>query len=153
MLRGIALAQHLIPCDLLETLQFRCATRGGEPEVQFLWWHKPRVLPVWDEGHLRLIPWGCKRTESRNLPVARSTWSATFEAGGWAQWSPRRVEVPSSLILEGSVWALVQEGIQAILVTDEYQQDRVFTLCEPASYYYRVMTRGEWMPLLINERF
>jgi hypothetical protein len=29
----------------------------------------------------------------------------------------------------------------------------VYTICEPASYYYRVMTRSSWMPLLIGERF
>jgi hypothetical protein len=27
------------------------------------------------------------------------------------------------------------------------------TIREPASYYYRVMTRSEWMPVLIGERF
>jgi hypothetical protein len=27
----------------------------------------------------------------------------------------------------------------------------VFLLCEPASHYYRVMTRGDWMPCLLGE--
>ena len=58
--------------------------------------------------------------------------------------------LPATLVLQGQVWALVREGL---LVTDEYQVDRVFLVCEPSTYYFRIMTRGEWMPVLIGERF
>jgi hypothetical protein len=30
--------------------------------------------------------------------------------------------------------------------------ERDFGIAEPASYYYRIMTKGRWMPVLIGER-
>jgi hypothetical protein len=121
--------------------------------VQFRWADLPRVLAVWDEGRLRLVAWGCRRGESRYLPPVRSTWLATVEAGNWQRWHPRPVEVPATLVLEGEVWVLVREGLRGLLVTDENQVERVYLVCEPSTYYYRIMTRGDWMPVLIGERF
>jgi hypothetical protein len=40
-----------------------------------------------------------------------------------------------------------------VLVRDEAKVARVYLICEPASYPYRVMTCSEWMPVLIGERF
>jgi hypothetical protein len=78
---------------------------------------------------------------------------ASVQAGTWKPFHPREVEIPATLILEGQVWALIREGIRGLLVTDESGVNRVYLACEPATYYYRVMTRGEWMPVLIGERF
>ena len=39
-----------------------------------------------------------------------------------------------------------------MLVSDEGGAARVYLVCEPASHYYAVMTRSEWMPVLIGER-
>jgi len=155
MIRGVSLAYHLLSLSLIEEykLSGRCADRGGEREVQFLWSARSRVLPVWDEGRLRLIRWGCRRDESRELPCTGCTWQATVDAGGWQRFRARAVEVPATLVLEGAVWVLVREGLWGLLVTDESCIDHVYLICEPSSYYYRVMTRGEWMPVLIGERF
>jgi hypothetical protein len=105
MLRGIALAYHLLALETIEenSLEDRVWERGGEREVQLLWRHQPRVLPVWDEGRLRLVPWDCRRGESRELPLTTCTWMASIEAGGWQRWHPRIVDIPATLILEGQV--------------------------------------------------
>jgi hypothetical protein len=155
MIRGIALARHLLPLAFLEEhgLERRLADRGGEVEYQFLWLDDDPVLPVWDDERLRLVRWGNRRNESRWLPCAPTTLLSTVEAGTWKPFGPQQVEVPATLVLEGQVWALIREGIRGLLVTDERGVDRVYLVCEPATYYYRVMTRGEWMPVLIGERF
>ena len=43
-------------------------------------------------------------------------------------------------------------GVRGVLVRDEGARERVYLVCEPASHYYRVMTRSDWMPVLIGER-
>jgi hypothetical protein len=42
--------------------------------------------------------------------------------------------------------------VRGLLVRDEWGRERVFGIAEPASYYYRIMTKGRWMPVLIGER-
>ena len=155
MLRGIALAQHLLPVQFAEQhgLASRLADRGGEQEYQFLWSADARLLPVWDRDVLRLVLWSCRRGESRWLPIAPATSLATVEDGSWKPFRPRQVEIPATLILEGQVWAFVQQGLHGLLVSDEHGAERVYVICEPASYYFKVMTRGLWMPVLIGERF
>jgi hypothetical protein len=44
-------------------------------------------------------------------------------------------------------------GIRGFLVQDEAGLDVVYMLCEPASHYFRVMTRSDRMPVLIGERY
>jgi hypothetical protein len=63
------------------------------------------------------------------------------------------VDVPATLGLENGVWFQVRQGVRGLLVRDEGKVARIYLVCEPASYYYRVMTRSEWMPVLIGERF
>jgi hypothetical protein len=66
----------------------------------------------------------------------------------------RLVDIPCSLILEARIWVMVREGVQGLLATDNTGLERVWLLCQPSSYYFKVMTRGEWMPILLNgERF
>ena len=43
--------------------------------------------------------------------------------------------------------------MRGLLVRDEAKVARVYLICELSSYPYRVMTRSEWMPVLIGERF
>src|SRR5262245_34070930 len=161
MLRGIALAASEVPLHLLEQpeLQRRLAVREphgldgpGEREVRFLWSDTPRLLPVWHEGTLQLVVWGNRRGEIRELPPAGWTRLETVVAGGWARWRPAPVDVPASLGLDGQVWYQVREGARGLLVRDEQGVSRVYLMCERATHYYQVMTRGKWMPVLIGER-
>src|SRR5947209_1393639 len=107
MIRGIALASHQMPLELVEQagLARRLVNRGGDSEYQFTWRDRERLLPVWDEGRLRLVAWGCRRGESRVLPATSSALLESVEAGRWSQFGYRAVDVPCSLILEGEVWA------------------------------------------------
>ena len=60
--------------------------------------------------------------------------------------------MPSACGVGGRIVVQIREGIRAVLVRDEHGIARVYPMCEPASYYYQVMTRGLWMPVLIGER-
>jgi hypothetical protein len=152
MLRGVALATFQIPAALLEDLAPRRVERGGEAEFQFLWHHIPRLLPVLTPAGLGFVTWGNRRGESREMPCTGSAAVESFEAGKWAAWNPRPAEVPAALAMEGKVWFSVTQGVRGIVVTDERGLDRLFVLAEPSSFYYQLMTRGKWMPVLVGER-
>jgi len=155
MFGGIALSWNALPLEVLEQddLRRRVHERGGEREVQFLFRDHTPILPIWHEGHLRLITWGNRRRESRRLPCTGWTWLATVEAGGWSGCNAEPIDIPATMGLENGVWYQVRQGIRGLLVHDESSTPRVYMICEPASYYYRVMTRSHWMPVLIGERF
>jgi hypothetical protein len=42
--------------------------------------------------------------------------------------------------------------VRSVLVRDQCGAERASLICEPASHDYRVMTRSDWMPVLIGER-
>jgi hypothetical protein len=153
MLTGIALAKSELPLEVIDTygLSRRVCERGGEPEVQFLFEDKERVLPVWLDGRLRLLRWGTRRGESRCLPLTGWTRQATVEAGSWA--GAESVVIPATLGLEQGVWYRIRQGVRGLVAADEAGQERVYVLCEPASHYYRVMTRSAWMPVLVGDEF
>jgi len=154
MCTGIALAYSALPLELIQRhgLRGRVHERGGEWEVQFLYRHAPRWLPVWHEGRLRVVRWGCRRGESRVLPCTGWTWQATVAAGGWAWCQAEPVDIPATLALERGIWYHVRQGLRGLLVADEHGVATAYIICEPASHYYEVMTRSRWMPVLIGER-
>jgi hypothetical protein len=49
------------------------------------------------------------------------------------------------------VWFRVRQGMRGLLVRDRQGSPVVFMVTEPSTRYYRVMTRAEWMPVLIGE--
>lgn len=51
----------------------------------------------------------------------------------------------------GGVWFRVKQGMKGLLVRDRGGGPAVYMVCEPATRYYRVMTRAAWMPVLIGE--
>jgi hypothetical protein len=154
LIGGIALAWGELPLELIERhgLEHRVHERGGEREVRFLYRQRPRWLPAWVEGQVRLVPWGNRRGESRRLPCTGWTWLATVEAGTWADWGAVPVDVPATMACDNGVWYHIDQGIRGLLVGDERGLERVFLICEPASHYYEVMTRSRWMPVLIGQR-
>jgi hypothetical protein len=49
------------------------------------------------------------------------------------------------------VWFKAKQGIKGLLVRDRDGNPVVFLVCQPATRYYQVMTRADWMPALIDE--
>lgn len=154
---GIAIPADEIPDDLLPGLAGlaglagRVHTRGGEPEVRFLWRARPALLPVWLDGRLQVVRWGNRDRSDRTLPPTGWTWRATVEAGRWAAMEPEEVDIPAGCGLMNGVWYKVKQGMKGLLVRTRAGEPIVFMVCEPATRYYRVMTRCEWMPVLIGE--
>ena len=154
MLTAVALPYSALPLALIEWhgLDRLAHERGGEKELQFQFAAAIRILPVWHEGQLRVVRWGCRRGESRVLPPGGWTRLARVESGYWSQCGAEAVEVPAALGLDGGVWFAIRQAVRGVLVRDEGARERVYLVCEPASHYYRVMTRSDWMPVLLGER-
>lgn len=153
MCTAIALAYGELPLPLIDEwgLDDWVHDRGGEREVRFHWRAAPALLPVCWGGKLRVVRWGNRDRTERGLPPTGWTWRETVEAGRWAGLSPEPVVIPATCGLANGVWYRVKQGVQGLLVRDSRGQPVVFMVCEPATRYYRVMTRSEWMPVLIGE--
>ncbi len=154
MCAGIALAWSELPTELIgrHDLERRAHDRGGEREVRFLFRDRDPRLPIWRDGRLQIVRWGNSRGQSRYLPRTGWTWLETVEQGGWQSLQPMPVDIPATLGLERGVWYRVRQGLRGLLVPDERGAAVVFMVCEPASHYYRIMTRSDRMPVLIEEK-
>jgi hypothetical protein len=154
MLTAVALPYHTLPLALVERhgLDRLAHERGGERELQFHLAAAVHLLPVWHGGQLRVVRWGCRRGESRFLPVGGWTKQTTVESGYWSACGAEAVDIPAALGYDGGVWYAIRQGVRGVLVADEQGEARVYVVCEPASHYYGVMTRSAWMPVLIGER-
>lgn len=150
---GIALPYGELPLSLIEEwgLESRIHKRGGEEEVRFYWRAVPALLPVWWHGQLHIVRWGNRDRAERKLPPTGWTWKETVEAGRWSALSPEEVEIPAIYGLMNGVWFRVRQGMKGLLVRDRQENPVVFVVCEPSTRYYQVMTRSEWMPVLIGE--
>jgi hypothetical protein len=54
-------------------------------------------------------------------------------------------------VLASGVWVRVKQGLRGLVVRTRTGEPVVYVMCEPSTRYYRVMTREEWMPVLIGE--
>jgi hypothetical protein len=153
MFAGVALAASQVPVDLIERhgLHRRMYDRGGEREIQFLLGDRHRILPVWLDGRLQIVRWGAPRGQPSALPTTAWTWRSTLEAGGWNALEAQTVAIPACMGLDRGVWFRIREGIRGVVARDASGCAVVYVLVEPASHYYKVMTRSEWMPCLIGE--
>ena len=136
---GLALAWSDVPLELIEryNLQRLAHERGGERELRFLRRSRAPLLPVWHDGQLEIVRWGRRG--------GGLTWQRTVEEGGWS--GAELVEIKASAGSDGGVWYRIRQGVRGLLVGGE-----AYLIVEPASYYYRVMTRQNRMPVLIGER-
>jgi hypothetical protein len=152
MFGGVALSVSELPAELVEGLRPRVYDRGGEPEVRFLLPDRERMLPVWLDGQLQVIRWGNRRGESPALPLTAWTRAATLESGGWGDRQPVPVIIATTLGLDGGIWYRIREGVRGVVVHDEQARPVVYPLVEPSSHYYEVMTRSQWMPVMVGPR-
>jgi hypothetical protein len=150
---GVALASSELPLGLMEKCELdeRIHDRGGEKEVWFYWHATPTLLPVWWNGRLHVVRWGNKDRAERKLPPTGWTWLETVESGRWSELSPEPVVIPATYGLANGVWFRVKQGVRGLLVHDRKGEPVVFMVCEPSTRYYRVMTRADWMPVLVGE--
>ncbi len=153
MCTAVALVASELPPPLLEgeSLAGRLHCRGGESEVRFHWRARPALLPVWLNGRLVVVRWGCRNRAERELPPTGWTWRSTVESGRWGPMRPEAVEIPATYGFANGVWFRVRQGVKGLLVRTRAGEPVVYVVCEPATRYYRVMTRAEWMPVLIGE--
>lgn len=147
----VALPVSELPDAVLADLTDRVHTRGGEAEVRFDWRSRPALLPAWWEGRLQILRWGNRDRGERVLPPTGWTWRESVARGKWAGADPVPAEVPARYALMNGVWYKVTRGVQGLVVRTRAGEPVVYLLCEPSTRYYRVMTRADWMPVLVGE--
>lgn len=154
MCAGIALSLTELPVEWhgRADVQRRIHQRGGEAEARFLYRDPDPLLPVLYDRQLRLVPWGNRRGRARGLPKTGWTWKATIQRQGWAGLETHPVIIPANAGCERGIWFALRQGIEGLLVFDPMNQPYVYMVVEPASHYYRTMTRSPRMPALIGER-
>jgi hypothetical protein len=154
MCAAISLAWSSLPTELIgrHELARRIHDRGGEREIQF--WYSDRAprLPIRCDGQLQIVRWGNGRGESRVLPRSGWTWQSSIEDGIWRNLDALPVDIPAMLGYERGTWYTIHQGIRGLLVPDERGNAVVYMICEPASHYYRIMTRSTRMPIFIEQR-
>jgi hypothetical protein len=150
---AISLSLSELPIELIEQagLSTRVHDRGGEKEVRFYWRAVPALLPLWWNGQLQVVRWGNRDRVERKLPPTGWTWKDTVEAGKWEALEPEPVDVPGAYAQMNGVWYRVKQGVRGLLVRTRAGEPVVYLICEPSTRYYRVMTRADWMPVLIDE--
>jgi hypothetical protein len=153
MCTAIALALSELPIELVEShgLSARVHDRGGEREIRFYWQAVPTLLPVWFDGWLQIVKWGNRDRAERKLPTSGWTRRECIEEGKWSALAPEPVDIPATYGLMNGVWFRVKQGMKGLLVRTRQGDPVVFLVSEPATRYFQVMTRAEWMPVLIDE--
>src|SRR5262245_36081262 len=148
-----ALSLSELPVELFDSagLSSRVYDRGGEKEVRFYWRAVPALLPVWWNGKLHIVRWGNRDRAERKLPPTGWTWKETVEVGKWRELEPEPGDIPATYALMTGGWFRGKQGLRGLLVRTRSGEPVVFPICEPSTRYYWVMTRSEWMPVLIGE--
>jgi hypothetical protein len=128
---GLSLSWREIPESLIErySLQGRVIVRseGGDREVRFMLRDQNPLLPVWESRQLTILPWAGKIMSD--------------QAAG------EPVDIPVTFGFDRGIWFQVREGFRGVV-----RNGRVFVLMQPASHYYRIMTRSHQMPVFIGEQ-
>jgi hypothetical protein len=147
---GLALPLSDLPLELIERYDLSrfVHQRGGEHEVRFLRQVRDAVLPVRHEGLLRIVSWGSR---SGRLPRSGYTWLSTVESGEWTVYEAQEIEIPATTGLQNGVWFRIRQGVRGLLA-EAGGAEAAYMIVEPSSYYYRIMTRAERMPVLLGER-
>ncbi len=149
---AVALPLSEFPRPVVEAHGLDARTHDrGEPEVRFHWRAQPPRLPVWWEGRLQVVRWGCRVRSAGHLPPTGWTWRASAEAGRWSHLEPEAVVIPAAFGMMGGVWFKVKEGMRGLLVRDRDGTPTAYVTCEPATRYYAVMTRCSCAPVLVGD--
>ena len=134
-------------------LDGRRVSRGDstDPEFRFLYRDPHPQLPVWWNSRLIVCDWGNQFGQSKRLPKSGCLRLDALEAGALGWMEPQPVDAPACYGWQRGVWFPIRQGLRAVAVQDERGCPRVYLLIQSASHYYNVMTRSEWMPVLIDE--
>jgi hypothetical protein len=146
---GFAIASSELPSDFIDkhALRARMHERGGQSEIRFMRRMRQAVLPVLHAGQLLLAPWGSKHPA---LPRSGFTWQSTVEAGEWSRYHGEQVTIPASAGLHNGVWYRIRQGVSGVLICSD-EMTAVYVVVRQSTYYYRIMTRGTRMPVLVGE--
>ncbi len=153
MLTAVAVPFDLIPTELIRPHKLARQPHVCDdwPEFQFHFGSPSALLPISHAGgRVSLARWGCRREECRVLPSTGWTTDERVKSGYWREVGAEEVTIPAARGYDGGYWYAIPSPIRAVLVRPVDGQVHVFVVCQPASNYYAVMTKSEWMPAMIE---
>lgn len=156
MCKGISILKARLKQELFDQYELAhritLRTETSQPELHFMYTDPVVQLPVLVGGEVVIYEWGNRGNKESKLP--RTGWCRieSLQAGKWRWLEPEPVDIPADFGLEKGVWFQINEGLRGVLVHDEIERPHVYMLTQPASHYYRTMTRHERMPLLIDQQ-
>jgi hypothetical protein len=125
--------------------------RAGVKEVRFLLVQAPALLPVWWDGRLRVLPWGCRERRTRR-PLGGWVTEEQLAAGLFASLNPEPVIIPANLGHHRGTWFLIATGIRGVVLPEVPGGPVAYMLVRPSTNYYRNMTAQEpLMPALVDQ--
>jgi hypothetical protein len=153
MADGVALSVQEFPSGMLEQpgIRRRLYGEGACREVRF--WSRDRwpCLAVLHGGRFLVARWGNRAARRSALPAAGLVWKEELHTGRWAGVETHAVTILANAACDGGVWYRVRQGIEGLLVHDEEGRPITYMIVEPATHYFRTMTRSDRMPVLIGE--
>jgi hypothetical protein len=147
---AVAVAKTEVPDQVVQANLKRIAEREGVPELRFSFRDPLPELPIEQNGQFLLHEWGNRSGEGK-LPKTGWCRSESLEAGKWRWLNPEEVVIRANFGLEKGRWFHIDEGIRAIVVNDETNRPHIYMLTQPASHYYKGMTRHDRMPVFLGE--
>lgn len=151
----VVLAGSEVPTELhgLKELKRRAFVRESEPEFRFALSDPWPKIPIRRQGTIQFARWGNAGRRCESLPRCALTTQERVKAGEWAEYKAVPIEIPANFWIANGVWCFVEQGIRGLLAPDEVGRAVCFVICEPATNYFKNMTRARWMPVLIDQRY
>jgi len=94
-----------------------------------------------------IVPWGCR---AGTLPRSGYTWRTTVEAGQWTVYGAEEVVIPATAGTRNGIRFPIRQGIRGLIAAAGVTA--AYMLVGPSTYYFKIMTKSEQMPVLIGER-
>jgi hypothetical protein len=153
MATGVALSVQEFPSAVLELPTIRRRFYGESEQQEVRFWSNDAwpCLAVQHEGQFRLARWGNRRARGSPLPGPGWVWKQDLANALWTHIETHPVTILANAGFDGGVWYRVRQGIEGLLVFDEKGKPVVYMLVEPATHYFRTMTRSSRMPALRGE--
>jgi hypothetical protein len=153
MAHSIALSIREFPSCYLERpeIRRRLYGRGGEQEIRFQYRDPSPCLPVWHQQQFILARWGNTLARRASPPAGGWVWKEELVDKLWSNLETHEVRIFANAGCENQVWYRIRHGIEGLLIENDDGPPIVYMLMEPASHYFRAMTRSARMPVLVGE--
>jgi len=148
MCGGIAFKLSQIPRKELNKRYNKTQIENFEKkdEIQSYFWDPEPVLPVNENGDIRLVDWG---NRSSDVKFPKTGWAKqeSIDKGKWSYLNPKKVIIPVEKGYEKGIWFNVKSnGFEGLLVGNG-TSERVYMKTKKADSNYLKLTKHNRQPI------